>query len=42
MTVCGADCPDQVDYKVVAQKTIQTLLSCVPPEVPGIKTYLVV
>ena len=36
MTVCGADCPDQVDYKVVAQKTIQTLLSCVPPEVPGI------
>ena len=27
MTVCGADCPDQVDYKVVAQKTIQTLLS---------------
>ena len=31
MTVCGADCPDQVDYKVVAQKTIQTLLSCVPP-----------
>ena len=26
MTVCGADCPDQVDYKVVAQKTIQTLL----------------
>ena len=36
MTVCGADCPDQVDYKVVAQKTIQTLLSCVPPQVPGI------
>ena len=32
MTVSGADCSDQVDYKLVAQKTIQTLLSCVPPK----------
>ena len=36
MTVCGADCSEQVDYKKVAKKTIETLLSCVPPQVPGI------
>ena len=36
MTVSGADCPDQADYKLVARKTIETLLSCVPTEVAGI------
>ena len=36
MTVSGADCPDQADYKLVARKTIDTLLSCVPPQVQGI------
>ena len=36
MTVSGADCSDQADYKLVARKNNQTLLSCVPPEVAGI------
>jgi fructose-bisphosphate aldolase class I len=36
MTVCGAECPDQVDYKKVAGYTIRTLLRSVPAAVPGI------
>ena len=36
MTVCGAECPDQVDYKKVAGYTIRTLLRSVPAAVAGI------
>ena len=36
MTVCGAECPDQADYKKVAGYTIRTLLRSVPAAVAGI------